>query len=88
MDMDSLWDESKTILLTFPEYDGEQTYDAIMNYLKIIFKSFKMSHKRPFHIYETIVIDENKVKSIMHHIKTMTNLYTTNKRLNHQRSLV
>merc|ERR1719461_1918031 len=57
MNMESSWDESKTILLSFPEYDGEQNYDAIMDYLKIIFKSFKMSHKRPFHIYETTVLD-------------------------------
>ena len=84
MDIESSWDESKTILLTFPEYDGEQTYDAIINYIKIIFKSFKMNHKRPFHIYETIGIDENKIKSIVHHIKTMTNLHTINRRLSHQ----
>ncbi len=40
-----------------------------------------MSQKRLFYIYQTVVIDDNKVKTIVHHIKTMTNLYTTNKRL-------
>merc|ERR1712228_249673 len=84
MDMESSWDETKTILLSFAEYDGEQSYDAIVDYLKIIFKSFKVSHKRPFHIYETTVIDQDRVKTVVHHIKTMTNLYTKNKRLENQ----
>ena len=84
MDMESSWDETKTILLSFAEYDGEQSYDAVMDYLKIIFESFKVSKKRPFHIYETTVIDGERVKSIVHHIKTVTNLYTNNKRLTNQ----
>eukprot|EP01083_Nonionella_stella_P055271 145854_1 len=88
MDMESSWDESKTIVLTFPEYDGAQTYESIMNYLQIIFKSFNMHHKRPYHCYETVVVDQEKVKTIVHHIKTMTNLNTINRRLSVQLNMV
>ena len=84
MDVESTWDESKTVLLTFPEYDGVQSYEAIIGYLKAMFRSLNVSHKRPFHIYETIAIDEDAVTSIVHHIQTVTNLHTSNKRLQHQ----
>ena len=86
MDMDCAWDESKTVLLSFPEYDGPQSYEAIIAYLKAMFRSLNVSRKRPFHIYEAIAIDEDAVKKIVGHIQSVTNLHTVNKRLQSQNS--
>ena len=88
IDMESSWDETKTALLSFPEYDGPQSYEAITAYLKVMFSSMKIAQKRPFHIYETIAIDEERVSTVVHHIQTVTNLYTTNRRLDVQCNLV
>ena len=49
--------ENGSILLSFPNYDGNNTYDDIVVYLKTMFKSFNVDHRRPFHIYVCIIAD-------------------------------
>ena len=47
--------ENGSILMSFPNYDGNNTYDDIVAYLNTMFKSFDVDHRRPFHIYVCIV---------------------------------
>ena len=73
-------DASKTMLLSF----GIHTFADLCKFVERVFASFRVSRKRPFHVYRTSGIREDSVMTVVHHVATVTNLYTNNKRLQRQ----